>query len=505
MAAGTCPLRLVALLALVAVFSGDGGVHGWVVKTGSSRQTTIEGTALALSGSFKEVGYSSCMAKCNLMYNDSSATTPSSFSFYRANNPLYYMDMASGSGVQASPLYEADKGVAWLQGDMHILNMGTYAIDTGVGGGYSTIFDVNDFDESWTGSWLHDMYRLATSFVIAGRASGLSDTSSTNAVKELALRYSNKLRDFKATNDEDTYTWDKANSKDVPRKGNGAKNNVVYKLLDKATKGSAAARRKGMLDKYSTSLRGVRTFKFTNKDVIPVSSAVRSAIIAALPSYYNAMSGTLKGQLGYFAVQDVAQRVNAGLGSFGSKRYYVIVEGATSDADDDRILDIKIQGLPRPRTHGFLQGPAYTSYPNASQQALRVSAAYKKLIYKADDHIGELTLTIDGITNYFSVRERSPEKQGPDPTPYTATELFNMAAQYGRVLASSHSKTDGSGVNTFESQVYTKLAAYTVSAFQTHLATFAVEYANQVNQDWALFKQSFASNPTLWCGSSISQ
>jgi uncharacterized protein (DUF2252 family) len=44
--------------------------------------------------------------------------------FYRGNTPLYYTDMKSETaGVRSSSVYEENKGIAWLSGDMHILNM----------------------------------------------------------------------------------------------------------------------------------------------------------------------------------------------------------------------------------------------------------------------------------------------------------------------------------------------------------------------------------------------
>ena len=42
----------------------------------------------------------------------------------------------------------------------------------------------------------------------------------------------------------------------------------------------------------------------------------------------------------------MAERLHAGVGSLGVKRYYVLIEGPSTGQSDDRILDVKAQGAP---------------------------------------------------------------------------------------------------------------------------------------------------------------
>ncbi len=77
-----------------------------------------------------------------------------------------------------------------------------------------------------------------------------------------------------------------------------------------------------MLDKYSYKVNGVRTFlsNAEQPDIASVTPAERASIVAALPAYTQTLTSSLQGNAAYFAVQDVARRLNAGLGSYGVTR-----------------------------------------------------------------------------------------------------------------------------------------------------------------------------------------
>ena len=381
---------------------------------------------------------------------------------------------------------------------MHMINMGTYDTDTSTASPTdANIFAINDYDESWTGHWLHDVYRLAASFVLAGRNSSLSSADINTTVKNVANQYFTRLNVFKGGDSEDTYEVTSSIATTF-----SSTNNPVLDLISGSTKGSMDTRRKDMLDGYSTTPNGKRTFQYTglskSADIKNITnSTLRTALINAIGVY--ASQVTKKGVManaGYFNVEDVAYRVAAGLGSYGIERYYAIIEGATTSGGDGRILDIKLQRFPSPRTFGGLTGSALTSYPSNLSQANRTQAAYKALIYRADDHIG--TLTFDGKT--YSVRERSPNKDSLATTGYTATMLKNVACMEAMSLAGAHSKQDGKGVNTFETQAYNDINSLGVAKFATELTNFAVTYADQVRTDFAIFKTSYNANKALWCG-----
>jgi uncharacterized protein (DUF2252 family) len=94
------------------------------------------------------------------------------FAFYRGSTALMAADLAptpvSGIRVQAC-------------GDCHLANFGLFATPE-----RNLVFDLNDFDETLPAPWEWDIKRLAASFVVAGRARGLSDGANEAAVLGLA-------------------------------------------------------------------------------------------------------------------------------------------------------------------------------------------------------------------------------------------------------------------------------------------------------------------------------
>lgn len=84
----------------------------------------------------------------------------------------------------------------------------------------------------------------------------------------------------------------------------------------------------------------------------------------------------------------VARRLQAGTGSLGTPRYYVLIEGTKSSTDhDDRILDIKRQS--RPTAYTYLGEQAQDEYDAPFEhEAQRHAAAHQALTRHTDRHLG---------------------------------------------------------------------------------------------------------------------
>ena len=108
----------------------------------------------------------------------------SPFTFYRGSAGVMAADLAptraTGIHVQAC-------------GDAHLMNFGAFATPE-----RRLIFDVNDLDETLPAPWEWDVKRLATSFVLAARANGLSDDDGRDAAIACARSYRQHMRDFSA-------------------------------------------------------------------------------------------------------------------------------------------------------------------------------------------------------------------------------------------------------------------------------------------------------------------
>lgn len=67
-----------------------------------------------------------------------------------------------------SIFHTADSRPTWIQGDMHMDNFGAFQNETG-----AIVFDVNDFDEGYVGSYLYDVIRMSVSISLYLEEQGL--------------------------------------------------------------------------------------------------------------------------------------------------------------------------------------------------------------------------------------------------------------------------------------------------------------------------------------------
>jgi uncharacterized protein (DUF2252 family) len=185
----------------------------------------------------------------------------------------------------------------------------------------------------------------------------------------------------------------------------------------------------------------------------------------------------------------VAARLDAGTGSLGTPRYYVLIEGASDEPSDDRILDVKQQGLPA--MYGYLPASEQSNVNDfVDHQGCRVAHGNKALLNDADDHIG----CADISDKPFSIRERSPFKESFDTTILDSKTRFKkLAEQWGKALAAAHARADedyDSSVvpHDFE-QVVHDLADGKHSEFGEESRNIAIHYADQVEIDYGSFKQ----------------
>jgi len=197
-----------------------------------------------------------------------------------------------------------------------------------------------------------------------------------------------------------------------------------------------------MLAKYTKiGTNGGRVFKSIaeNPDVGPVDSTEEEAIKSAMESYGSSLRGDISYSVERFSVKSVAERLHAGVGSLGTKRFYVLIEGETTSPDDDVILDFKAQTSPSAFLNLSQDSILATNWATASNPALRVCTAYKALGYRVDDYLGWVNL----LFSLYSVRERSPYKKTFNTSKLTTVNsATKMVEQWGAILATAHARSD---------------------------------------------------------------
>ncbi|MET0405406.1 MAG: DUF2252 family protein [Cystobacter sp.] len=391
----------------------------------------------------------------------------SAFAFYRGTNHLYWKDLGT------SPLLATYGGTSttrtWLAGDMHVDNTGAFDDDQG-----DVVFGLNDFDEAVIGDYQLDVWRLATSLLLVARANGGFNAADQEVlVDAFSEAYLDTLADFVGNDGAASRKFRASNTY-------GLLNNF---LKDVTSGGS----RSKLLNKWTVKVQGSRQLDTSNnEDLAPVSSAVDADLRARMADYRASLSGGGTFSSGYFTVKSVARRLHAGLGSLGVARYYVLIEGATSSQDDDRLLDVKAQRAPSAWPYLDPAALNQTSAACAGHMAVRTVLAYKALGYRVDDHLGWMSLA-DGAP--YSVREVSPWKKTFDTTRLdTLTRFMNLAEQWGQVLATHHARADQDG--NLEGEVHSRTDG-DHAGFRARVRAVALDYSNQARADYESFRAHF--------------
>src|SRR5271156_6316664 len=112
--------------------------------------------------------------------NELMAASP--FGYFRGAVPVmaYDLSLVGNTGICNQ-----------LCGDAHVRNLGVFAAPDG-----RLVFDINDFDETIVAPFEWDVKRMATSLVLAGRASGSKNVACREAAAMFLLEYRARMRRF---------------------------------------------------------------------------------------------------------------------------------------------------------------------------------------------------------------------------------------------------------------------------------------------------------------------
>lgn len=414
-------------------------------------------------------------ARTSLLKEKYCKMSDSAFAFYRATNYLFWNDFSEDERLKE---FGNEKTKTWLLGDLHVDNFGTFDNDKG-----EIVFDLNDFDESVVADYQYDLWRMAASIVLVTRELNSLATEpekQAQIIDAFAESYLDTLASYRG-NDGEVKTSFTLDSTDV---------NLSELLAKERVKNKPKKARKKMLEKWTNEEadRLANENKLAEKKLAKISPDRKREIREAMSEYGKTLSGQLDYKPGHFKVKDIAQRLGAGLGSLGTPRYYVLIEGESDEPSDDRILDVKRQS--KPTAYNFLgqkwQGEYDRRFKNDAQ---RHGLAYRALIKDADDYLGWMELS-DGV---YSVRELSPFKDGILTDKLNSDQaLTDMAKLWGKILATDHARADRDFEPdlipySFEKQV-DKLTNGRHREFRALVSQVAFEYAEQVNKDYEAFQ-----------------
>jgi uncharacterized protein (DUF2252 family) len=401
----------------------------------------------------------------------------SPYSFYRGSNHLFWEDFEWDWRMTRFGNYRTR---TWLNGDCHAYNFGAYhPHDIGV------IYGLNDFDESIIADYQYDLWRLAISLVLIPNEAPAPAKSGKEPVQFPKLKikdvigalcdgYLKTLSLFDGNRDADKTSYSRQNTY-----------GPLQKFLKKVKKGES---REMLLEEWTMLVDGQLLFNRDNPDVAELPTDVYKLIESNIPAYVETLGGDIDFPDGFFKVNDIVGRLNAGTGSLGSNRYYVLVEGDPASNKDNVILDVKEQS--EPSAYLFATQAQKDLYKKAfPHEGIRYVEAYRALDYHPDDHLGWMKLE----NMYYGVRERNPYKKSfkTNKDIKTKKDYIEMAAQWGTILATEHSRAEKVNPYSLGGEVK-QLTKGKTKAFKQAVQEVALGYAEVVNADYDLFIKHIA-------------
>jgi uncharacterized protein (DUF2252 family) len=300
----------------------------------------------------------------------------SAFGFFRGTAPLFYRTWAKVC-PKGGPL-------AWISGDAHLENLGSYKGENRV-----PYFDLNDFDECCLAPVDWEIGRALTALYVLGKP---------DLARLLLSEYAATLAGGKPGHIE-------------PEVAEGP----IAKLLSRV----ADRNRKEFLEKWVSKER----IRIRQGHTFAVGRAARSEVRRRFDSWARRQPDP-----GFFQVLDICGRI-AGNGSLGLERYVVLVSGKRQPY----LLDMKEAAPSAPVAHLHIRQPPW------SCEAERVATVQHFMQYVPIAHLS----WIRGSPVSFMVRQLQPIEDRIVIEKLSPGDYEEFIRQWAHLLASAQLRSGG--------------------------------------------------------------
>jgi len=364
------------------------------------------------------------------------------FSFLRGTCHLFYERLPRERVFRDAPL-------AWICGDLHLENFGSYKGDNRL-----VYFDLNDFDEALLAPCTLDIVRFITSLMVGvhEQAGDATQTLGQTLGQYFLDAYAAALAGGKAR-------WIERDTA----------MGMVRELLD----GLRHRRRADFLDTRTEKRRKIRHIRLDGRKALPSTEEQRVQIGTFMAHFAEAQPNP-----DFFKVLDIARRI-AGIGSLGLDRYIILVEGKGSP-DGNYLLDLK-QSIA-----SSLVGDLAPKQPVWHHEAERIVDIQRHAQAIPMAFLNAVTLG----KNAYVLRSLQPSEDRVSVSfkHRITPELEQLVQDMGALVAWGHLRSSG------------RLGAATVDDFiafgekkkwQQKLMAQAEGCCEQVLEDWATFSQAY--------------
>ena len=363
----------------------------------------------------------------------------SPFRFYRGSCHLFYQDLVAAQTWQ-------DPTRAWICGDLHVENFGTYR-----GRNRLVYFDLNDFDEAVLAPVTWEISRFIGSVYLLGHQLNINTAELTLIAFSLMESY------LQAINMGKAFILERQHSSGILKTLMHAANTTNSRAFYQARIAPKSKRQPTLLtnDKKYFAIQ---------------PAAFKQELIAAFEQHLNQYAD----DLGQFKVCDAVIRV-AGTGSIGLKRYMFLVY----HHQQQQLLFFDIKQAKPSSLKPYLSLPQPTWVSEAERIhtiqhdcAYMLPAWYSSFQFQGDDYIVKETQPEENKMN-FALCQGKPKKLW-----HACHDMVRLMA-YAQLRSSARGLTNSSD----ELQAY----ANDHAAWQLHLIDYAHHYYHQVLQDYQHF------------------
>lgn len=387
------------------------------------------------------------------------------FPFYRGSAAVYYTDLA---GEAPDPFVTKEASRVWIQGDLHAENFGTYLDSRG-----RLIFDVNDFDEAYVGSYIWDVKRFTTSLALIGYDKALADDQIRSLIGDFVDSYTGQVKRFADSTDDKNFALTLDNTQ-----------GVVQEVLRTAREQTRLA----LLDNLTEINDGERKF-IRNKVNSTIDDQTRSALDTTFKNYLQSVPQQLRLTDDNYRIMDATATQGFGIGSAGLRMYSLLLGGSDEALDNDVILAVK-QSRPSAVAIAVEDQNIKDHFKNQGQRAaisrraLQAPHADRWLGYSEFDGAGVL------------VSEVSPYGASPEWDDINKfDELSALVKDLGRVVAKIHCVSDEDSDQRLITGSADKaiLAGFSgkEAEFKKAVTEWSEAYAQRTRDDHRLFADAF--------------
>ncbi len=364
------------------------------------------------------------------------------FRFYRGTCHLFYEDLSGAKKTfPKSPL-------AWICGDLHIENYGSYKGDNRL-----VYFDVNDFDEGLLAPVNWELSRMLTSILIAFDSLKISDEEAMRMAQLFLKSYSATLKKGKAISIE-------------PRTAKG----IVCTFLEK----EANRKIKELLDKRTEVKKGKLVLSLNHKRHFELDQKLKAELLHHITGWIaNSSDGPYN-----FKALDAVFRL-AGTGSVGVKRYMFLLRSA-QDKKRYRLIDMK-----QAKTSS-LQPYVNVQQPNWETEAERVLAVQLRM--------QNVSPALISVTNFrddsYLIQEMQPteDRIDFDLIKERYRDIYQVIDDMAILAASAHLRSSGRQGSAIADDL---IAFGGNTDWHDSLIAYAKEYAKQAKKDYKDFLKDY--------------